>query len=96
MNNSKNLILLFIVDGCEACKIAENLINKAIKQSNRTDVTLEVTNITDIHNDFTGIVKNYLINDCPTIVFEKNGKYIKTFVGTTTVYNIVNMINDCF
>ena len=95
MNQKSNIITLFVVKGCEACKIAENLINKAIKQSNKT-IELDIVDISDIHNDFTGLVRKYLIDDCPTIIFDKDGLAKEQIIGTRTVDELVALINKHF
>lgn len=96
MNQKSNLIELFVVEGCEACNIAERLIRKAIIQSKREDVEIEIVDISDKHNDFTGIVRKFLFDDCPTIIFVKDGLTKEQIVGTRTVDEFVALIHKHF
>ena len=93
MSNNLNEIILFTTEGCEGCKIAERLINKAIEQSG-IDINFEVRPIEN--SIFGNLAKLYLIDDFPTALFSKRGKVVGKIVGTTTVDEIIKEINRCF
>lgn len=93
MSNNLNEIILFTTAGCEGCKIAEKLINKAIEQSN-INIDFEVHPIEN--SIFGNLAKLYLIDDFPTALFNKRGKVVGKIVGTTTVDEIIKTINECF
>lgn len=91
MEAIRNDIYLFVTEGCEGCKIAKNLINKAIDQSGLT-IYLEVFD----NSILTSISKLYNIDDFPTAIFIKNGMPIGKIVGTATIGEILIEINRCF
>lgn len=91
MEAIRNDIYLFVTEGCEGCKIAKNLINKAIDQSGLT-IYLEVFD----NSIFTSLSKLYNIDDFPTAIFIKNGMPIGKIVGTATIGEILIEINRCF
>ena len=93
MSNNLNKIILFTTEGCEGCKIAGRLIDKAIEQSN-IDINFEVHPIEN--SIFGNLAKLYLIDDFPTALFSKRGKVVGKIVGTTTVDEIIKEINKCF
>ena len=91
--NNLNEILLFTTEGCEGCKIAKKLINKAIEQSDK-NISFDVCPIE--HPIFENLAKLYRIDDFPTAIFNKTGKTVGKIIGTTTVNEIIKEINRCF
>lgn len=88
---TNNDIFIFVTEGCESCKIAENLTRKAIEESN-ISINLEVVNPFKQEHS----VAKLLIDDFPTTMFIKRGKVIETVIGTNSVKELVNIINECF
>lgn len=93
MNNTENKIYLFTTEGCEGCKIAENLFNKAIDKS---DINIKFEVVCCNTDYLFQVSKLYYIEDFPTAVFVKNGINVSRIIGTTTVNEIVKTINECF
>ena len=93
MKNKSNSIYLFTTEGCEGCRIAENIFNKAIDKSN---ISLNFEVVCCNTDYLFQVSKLYQIDDFPTAVFVKHGLTIAKIVGTTTVSEILKTINECF
>lgn len=86
----RDVIRLIVTDGCESCKIAEDIIRKAIKQSTFTHIEIEIIN--GVNNNYKQFINRYFIHDFPTIVFMRQNNVLTKFVGTNTVSNLVKEI----
>lgn len=72
-------ILLITTEGCEACKIQENLIEEAIKISG-LDITFNKVDVTDCKKNW---LKSNSVKDFPTtMMFDDNNELTFQFSGT--------------
>ena len=79
-----NKILIITTEGCEACKIAEVNINKAVFQSSK-EIQVDVKNHKDINkND----LRSYKATDYPTVVYIVGGliRLVKSGTYPAAVY----------
>lgn len=77
----KSKLLLIITKGCEACKIANNLTEAAISNSN-VDIVYEVT---DVNQASSALLKEAKVKDFPTTILIKDGKFIDSYSGTKPI-----------
>lgn len=72
-------ILLITTEGCEACKIQENLIKEAIKSSG-LDITFNKTDVTNCRKNW---LKIHNVKDFPTtMMFDDSNELRFQFKGT--------------
>lgn len=77
----KSKLLLIVTEGCEACRIANNLTKAAISNSN-VDIVYEVTDVTQVP---TSVLKQNKVEDFPTTVLIKDNEIIDTYSGTKPI-----------
>lgn len=90
----KHIIRIIVTEGCIGCKIAENLVNKAIKEYSYRKVEIEIINHLD--TNYKDFIKNYSINDYPTIIFIKNDEVMSIHTGTMAVPQLLHEIKLWF
>ncbi len=81
-------ILLVTTEGCEGCKIINNLITQALESYN--DIELEVVDKQEVNNKF---FKALYVNDFPATFLIKDGQVKFVFTGTRPVPVIVRYID---
>ena len=81
-----NEIWIIVTEGCEGCRIATNLVEKAVKQSEQ-DIKINVINHLD--ESYKPFIKTYDIKDFPTIVFIKSDIVMSIHTGTMPVPQIL-------
>lgn len=77
----KSKLLLIITEGCEACAIAHNLTESAIKFSN-IDIDYQVV---DVVQAPPSLLKEAKVKDFPTTILIKDGKIIDSYSGTKPI-----------
>lgn len=77
----KSKLLLIVTEGCEACRIANNLTEAAISNSN-VDIVYEVTDVTQVP---TSVLKQNKVEDFPTTFLIKDNEIIDTYSGTKPI-----------
>lgn len=77
----KSKLLLIVTEGCEACRIANNLTEAAISNSN-VDIVYEVTDVKQVP---TSVLKQNKVEDFPTTVLIKDNEIIDTYSGTKPI-----------
>lgn len=77
----KSKLLLIVTEGCEACKIANNLTEAAISNSN-LDITYEVTDVKQVP---TSLLKEANVHDFPTTIMFKEGNVVDSYSGTKPI-----------
>lgn len=89
-----NIIRIITTKGCEGCRIATNLVNKAVKESNYTNIKIYVIDCLDDR------IKSFLlqnsISDFPAIVFMNGQKVLTKHIGTVPVQKLINDIKTFF
>lgn len=86
-------IYLITTEGCEGCRIAKNILEKAIIESKIKLIYLQIDVNDKFYYDF---IKSLNVSDFPTIVFTRNHKILETITGTTTVDKLVKRIQKHF
>lgn len=81
-----NEIWIIVTEGCEGCRIATNLVNKAVEKSEQN---IKVDVINHLDESYKSFIKAYDIKDFPTIVFIKNNIVMATHTGTMPVPQIL-------
>lgn len=77
----KSKLLLIVTEGCEACRIADNLTKTAISNSN-VEITYEVI---DVKQASTSLLKKAQVKDFPTTIMFKEGNIIDSYSGTKPI-----------
>ena len=77
----KSKLLLIVTEGCEACRIANNLTETAISNSN-VDIIYEVTDVTQASS---ALLKEAKVKDYPTTILLKDDKIIDSYSGTKPI-----------
>ena len=77
----KSKLLLIVTEGCEACKIANNLTEAAISNSN-VDIVYEVT---DVKQASSALLKEAKVKDFPTTILLKDDKIVDSYSGTKPI-----------
>ena len=77
----KSKLLLIVTEGCEACRIANNLTEAAISNSN-VDIVYEVTDVTQASS---ALLKKAKVKDFPTTILIKDGEIIDSYSGTKPI-----------
>lgn len=77
----KSKLLLIVTEGCEACRIANNLTEAAISNSN-VDIVYEVT---DVKQASSALLKKAKVKDFPTTILIKNDDVIDSYSGTKPI-----------
>lgn len=88
-----NNIVLITTDGCQACKIQENIIQKAISSYKDKYV---INFQKDDFNDAKIIVEQLNISDFPTTILIKDELYKYHFSGTCTKENLMHLFDEFF
>ena len=88
-----NVIRLITTEGCEGCRIAENLTEKAISISD-FEITFEVVDCLDPY--YWDFIETNKITDYPTTVYMIDDKVKKITIGTMNVNKIVQHIQKVF
>lgn len=94
-----NEIWIIVTEGCEGCRIATNLVNKAVEKSGqdievKINIKTEIINHLDEH--YKTFIKTYDIKDFPTIVFIKNDVVMSLHTGTMPISQILHEIKLWF
>lgn len=77
----KSKLLLIVTEGCEACRIANNLTKTAIAKSN-VNTIYEVTDVTQASS---ALLKEAKVKDFPTTILLKDDKIIDSYSGTKPI-----------
>lgn len=77
----KSKLLLIVTQGCEACAIAHNLTESAIKFSN-IDIDYQVV---DVVQAPPSLLKEARVKDFPTTILLKDDKIIDSYSGTKPI-----------
>ena len=77
----KSKLLLIVTEGCEACRIANNLTKTAIVKSN-VNTIYEVTDVTQASS---ALLKEAKVKDFPTTILLKDDKIIDSYSGTKPI-----------
>lgn len=77
----KSKLLLLVTEGCEACRIANNLTKAAISNSN-VEIVYEVI---DVKQASTSLLKEAQVKDFPTTIMFKEGNIIDSYSGTKPI-----------
>lgn len=77
----KSKLLLIVTEGCEACRIANNLTEAAIVKSN-VNTIYEVTDVTQASS---ALLKEAKVKDFPTTILLKDDKIIDSYSGTKPI-----------
>ena len=88
-----NEIWIIVTEGCEGCRIATNLVNKAAMLSTK-EIKVDIINHLDEH--YKTFIKSYDIKDFPTVVFIKNDVVMSIHTGTMPVPQILHEIKLWF
>lgn len=88
-----NEIWIITTEGCEGCRIAKNLVEKAISLSNKV-IKGDVIDHLDEH--YKSFIKAYDIKDFPTIVFIRNSTVMSLHTGTMAVPQLLHEIKLWF
>lgn len=88
-----NEIWIIVTEGCEGCRIARTLVNKACLLSTK-EIKVDVINHLDEH--YKTFIRTYGIKDFPTIVFIKNDVVMSIHTGTMPVPQILYEIKLWF
>jgi hypothetical protein len=88
-----NEIWIIVTEGCEGCRIATNLVNKAVEKSGQN---IKVDVINNLDESYKPFIKTYDIKDFPTIVFIKNNVVMATHTGTMAVPQLLHEIKLWF
>ena len=89
-----NTIRVYTIEGCVACKILVDTVQKALKAVVEDNVQLDV-----ISHDTMGrtpFFKDNNITDFPTIVFMQDDVVKHIHTGTLPKYKVLKHIHDCF
>lgn len=73
-----NKILILTTEGCEACDIAKNNVELAIKQTD-AKINIEVKDWHEMTRDF---IVSHKIKDFPAVLYQINGKVINKAIGS--------------
>lgn len=89
-----NVIRLITTEGCDGCRIAKNLITKAVLMSEIRNITFECI---DCQNEnYKDFIKEYSITDFPTIIFIKDMMVQYIHIGTMAVPQLLYQIKLWF
>lgn len=77
----KSKLLLIVTEGCEACKIANNLTEAAISNNN-VDIVYKVIDVTQASS---ALLKEAKVKDFPTTILIKDGEIIDSYSGTKPI-----------
>ena len=88
-----NEIWIIVTEGCEGCRIAKNLVNKACMLSTK-EIKVDVIDHLDEH--YKTFIKTYNIKDFPTIVFIKSDVVMSLHTGTMAVPQLLHEIKLWF
>lgn len=93
-----NTIRLIITNGCIGCNIAKNLIKKAIDLLAYTQINVEINVeiIDHLDENYRNFIREYAINDFPTIIFMKGDTVMSIHTGTMAVPQIIHEIKLWF
>lgn len=83
-------LILVVTKGCKACDIMFELVTKTLLDS-RTAINVEVIDIADLDKS---VIKDYKINDCPSLVFIKDNVVKHTICGTAPQPIIKKYLNQ--
>ncbi len=87
----KRILLITTVD-CIGCQIQEEHLNRAIKELNDKDVTLEIRDFSEITPRF---LTNLKINDFPATIFYGNhNEFNCSIVGTKTTTELIKLLKE--
>ena len=89
-----NVIRLITTEGCDGCRIAKNLIAKAVLMSEIRNITFEWIDCQD--ENYKDFIKEYGITDFPTIVFIKDMMVQSIHIGTMAVPQLLYQIKLWF
>lgn len=89
-----NTIRLIITNGCIGCDIAKNLIKKAIDLLPNKPINVEI--IDHLDENYRNFIREYAIDDYPTIVFMKGNTVMSIHSGTMAVPQIIHEIKLWF
>lgn len=81
-----NKIILVTIEGCEGCKIMNNIINKALTFL-AIPIKFDKLDYTSLSKDF---IDTYDITDFPTTLFIKDDVLKAKIVGTANVKTVLN------
>lgn len=81
-----NKIILVTIEGCEGCKIMNNIINKALEFL-AIPIKFDKLDYTSLSKEF---IDTYDITDFPTTLFIKDDVLKAKTVGTTNVKTVLN------
>ena len=81
MNQKNKKILLITTKGCEACKILNSLIQKAISEYD-SNIEYSIKDKDEIDIKF---LKEHHINDFPTTIFYQDNIIVFIFIGTKPI-----------
>jgi len=77
----KSMVMLVVTEGCEACAIAHNLTESAIKLSN-VDIDYQVV---DVVQAPPSLLKEAQVKDFPTTILIKDNVIIDSYSGTKPI-----------
>lgn len=77
----KSKLLLIVTEGCEACRIANNLTKAAISNNN-VDIVYKVIDVTQASS---ALLKEAKVKDFPTTILIKDDNIIDSYSGTKPI-----------
>ncbi len=85
-------ILVITTINCIACKVQINNLNKAIEDTNSSNIKLEIRDFSEISPRF---LTNLNIDDFPaTIFYGKHNSFEYVIKGSKTVVDIINTMKE--
>lgn len=89
-----NTIRIITTKGCEGCRIATNLVNKAIVESGYSNIKVEIIDCLD--DRYRSFLMQQSITDFPAIVFMNGQRVLTKHIGTIPVQKLITDINTFF
>lgn len=89
-----NVIRIYTVEGCYACKVLEDTLRKALQDIIEDNFQVEV--IDYLTKGHTPILKDNNITDFPTILFMKDESILGIHTGTMPKYKILKYIRSYY
>jgi hypothetical protein len=89
-----NVIRIYTVEGCYACKVLEDTLRKALKDIVEDNFKVEV--IDYMAYGHSPILKDNNITDFPTILFMKDRTTLGIHTGTMPKYKILEYIRSYY
>ncbi len=91
-DNNINLIY-FSAEWCRPCGIQDHIIND-LKKKFGDKINLKKIDIDNTEEDIRNLLSRYSIYSVPSMIFEKNGKMYRKYVGMTDEKILTRIVEE--